>query len=76
MALYTVVTEGSDLAVYRSLKALCAFVVENDLCLEADGDKDPVPATAKQVARALKAKKVQRLWPKDGGDWTHRIEAH
>lgn len=76
MPLYTVVTEGYDVTVYRSRNAVYEDMASNGLCLKVDGDDEPTPAKAKQIAPALSSDCVVRLWPEDGSDWTPRIERH
>lgn len=75
MPIYTVVHEGYDVDVYRTRKALIAFVTGNGLCLEPEGDDEPAPATDRQLIAALRRDSVVRLHA-GGGDWTHRIERH
>jgi hypothetical protein len=51
-------------------------MASSGLSLKVDGDDEPTPAKAKQIAPALSSDCVVRLWPEDGSDWTHRIERH
>ncbi|WP_152495191.1 hypothetical protein [Dickeya sp. NCPPB 3274] len=77
MTLYTVVDDGYDVDVYRSLKAVCAAMA-NQYCLEPadDSDEEPRPASVRDIARAIKADPIVRLYPIEGGDWTYRIQKH
>jgi predicted nucleotidyltransferase len=76
MPIYTVVTEGYDVEVYRTRKALLESLESNGLCLETFGDDEPVVATSAQIAKAIREDSIVRLYPEDGGDWTHRIMRH
>lgn len=78
MAAYTVVDENYDVTIYRSLKALTQAMEKEGLYMvdaPSDGDEDPKPATAKQIAAALREDSVVCLYPLVG-DWSHRIQRH
>lgn len=75
MALYTVIHEDYSVDVYRTQKAVCAAFVLDPFCLENSDhiDGEPVIATAKDIAKALRSEGEVRLYPVDGGDWEYKI---
>lgn len=80
MALYTVVDEGYDIQVYRKVTALCNVIAKNNLYftdIEEDDLENAVPATAKQIAKALRISSIVGLCEEAGSrDWKYRIEKH
>lgn len=69
------IDEGYDVKVFRSAKAVAAFVVRSDLCLDNEVD-DPVAASEADIIRKINKEKITRLFPIEGGDWQYRIEKH
>lgn len=72
MALFTVVDDGYDVTVYGSIKAVVKFVVDNEFRLSQD---DWTPASSAAVRKALKERRVVRLYVEDRSDWSYRIES-
>lgn len=80
MPLYSVVDEGYEVEVYRTLKAACAaaadpslFVVPED---EFDDEAPQVPATATAIKKAVRAHGEVRLSDDGGRDWKYKITRH
>ncbi len=73
---YTVVHEGYDVEIYRTLKGVAASLGGSELCLEnADySDNEPIEASSADIARVLRKESSVRLYPLDGGDWKYRID--
>lgn len=76
--MYTVVDEGYDVDLYGTQKAVAEVMARNGLYfddIEEDGIESAVPATAKQIAQALRRNTVVRLVEEPGDrDWKYRIE--
>lgn len=66
----------SKSAAWVKILSAATDMASSGLSLKVDGDDEPTPAKAKQIAPALSSDCVVRLWPEDGSDWTHRIERH
>lgn len=80
MAIYTVVDEGYEVNVFRSLKAVCEarandslFVVPED---EFDHEAPQVPATSLAISKALRAHGEVKLSEDGDRDWTYKITCH
>lgn len=73
---YTVVHEGYDVEIYRTLRGVTAALGNSELCLEDANyaEEEPVEATANDIARALRKYSSVRLYPLNGGDWKYRID--
>lgn len=72
-AFFTMVHEGYDVEVFRTLKGVCGAAAALELSL-SDGD-ERLPCTAAMVRQALKDDYIVRLYPVDStGDWKYRIE--
>lgn len=78
--MYTVVDEGYNVDLYLSLKAVTEAMAEAKLYFD-DIDEEEIegaePATAKQIAKALRKEPIVRLVEEPGDrDWKYRIEKH
>ncbi|MFZ6774612.1 hypothetical protein ACO0LB_18060 [Undibacterium sp. SXout7W] len=74
-AFFTLVHEGYDVEVFRTLKGVCKAVATLELSL-SDDEERPV-CTAAMVRKALKKDYIVRLYCVDNkGDWLYRIETH
>lgn len=80
MAYFTVVDEGYDVDLYRTRKAVSEAMLKDGLYfddIEEDDAESAQPATAKQIAQALRKNTVVRLVEEAGDrDWKYRIEKH
>jgi len=76
MSIYTVVDEGYDIDVYRTQKAVCEAMARQNLYIVDIGcDDDDSPATAADIAKALRKDGVVRLAEEPGDrDWKFRVE--
>lgn len=80
MTYFTVVDEGYDVDLYRTQKAVSVAMAANGLFfddIDEDDAENAQPATAKQIAAALRKNLVVRLVEEAGDrDWKYRIEKH
>lgn|GEM_PF-5447711 len=80
MPLYSVVDEGYEVEVYRTLKAACAAAADSSLFVvpedEFDGEAPQVPATATAIKKAVRAKGEVRLSDDGGRDRKYKITRH
>jgi len=78
--LYSVVDEGYEVEVYRTLKAACAAAADSSLFVvpeeEFDDEAPQVPATATAIKKVVRAKGGVRLSDDGGRDWKYKITRH
>jgi hypothetical protein len=73
MPFYTIVDDGYNVDLYRTRKAAIAAVVGNDFALAADAED---PASDTDIAKAVRAEPIVRLYKLGERDWAYRIERH
>lgn len=76
MTMYTVVHDGYDVNLYRTLKSVCESMASEGVYFSDEDDGDTAePATAKLIAKALRKSPIVRLSDSpDKSDWKFRIE--
>lgn len=75
MAFYTAIHEDYSVEIFRTQKSVCAAFTLDPYCLTNSDfiDGEPVIATAKDIAKALRNEGEIRLYPVEGGDWEYKI---
>jgi hypothetical protein len=80
MPLYSVVDEGYDVQVYRTLKELCEAQASDELYVvpedEFDDEAPQVPTTASAIKKAMRAQGEVKLSDDGGRDWQYKITRH
>lgn len=73
--IYTVVNDGYDVGVYRSLAKLVKFLVDESVyCVGEDGS---VLKTAKAIRFEIETCNVARFYSTDISDgWSYRVQKH
>lgn len=75
MALFTVIDEGYEVSVCRTVAALLKAVAHDGFVLEADTESDAKPATEKEIKAALKKGDI-RLYEPGARDWKIKVQSH
>jgi hypothetical protein len=77
MSIYTVVDEGYEVDVYRSLKGLTDSVSSSSLYVYQEDNEDAeVEATPAAIRKALRAHGEALLSDDGGRDWRYKIQKH
>jgi hypothetical protein len=72
MALFTIVNDGYDVDVYKSIKSVVDFIVSSGLSLDEGCEQ---PATAKAARAAVKKNEyVLYLYEEGFNGWKYRVE--
>jgi hypothetical protein len=74
--IYSMVHEGYDVTLYRTLAGVCKDAVATEFCVDDCRDEGSQPCTAAEIRKALKQDNIVRLYPLKGGDWKYRIQKH
>ena len=72
MTLFTIVDDGYDVDVYKSVKSVVEFITGNELRLSEDSER---AATDKEARNAVKnCEYVLYLYAEDFNGWKYRVE--
>lgn len=74
--LFTTITEGYEVSVYRSRKTLAEELVAEGFVLLPDLALDAPANTAKEIADRLRTASQLPLYRRGTSDWTLKVQVH
>lgn len=74
MTIYTVVDEGYDVTIYRSLKKLVQFLCDENVC--AVGEDGAYLTTWDALQFEVETCRIARFYAPDAREWKYRAERH
>lgn len=74
--IYSMVHEGYDVALYRTLAGVCKDAAATELCMDNCREEGSQPCTEAEVRKLLQRGENVKLYPLEGGDWKYMIQKH